>query len=106
MVKICEKFDPFKRVKKVKMSDDEWFVKRRTGKYVTDGYGNIYEIPLYGFSDDLKVNGHRYRYDFKTKEIQRLDNSGKVEITMPLNVTEWFDNPEYWALKFDSEAIY
>lgn len=107
-----ESSDIFKYLKKVKMSDSEWLKARKTGKYITDGYGNIYEIPTEGyFPKTWKADGLSFRYNFNNKSLEcfnpKVPESSKVKVidSVNINPVEFFDNPYYYVLEL-RENIY
>lgn len=81
--------NPFKGLKKV-----DNFV---TGKTVTDGWGNLYEIPQEGYSRKVDITDEvSVRYNFKNNQVELLYKDEVVH-SEGLNPTEWFDDPDYWA---------
>ena len=103
---MSESVNPFKGMKKVKMSDAEWDKARKTGNYVTDGLDGVYEVPKTGYSDIIKHKGMYFRYNFKDRQIEVLeDDKKKVVAWMGLSVSNWVDGPEYWIEQFIKEGI-
>ena len=103
---INESVNPFKGMKKVKMSDAEWGKARKTGNYVTDGFDNVYEVPKTGYSDIIKHKGMYFRYNFKDRQIEVLEDDKKTVVSwMGLTPSNWVDGPEYWIEQFIKEGI-
>ena len=99
---INESINPFKGMKKVKSEDNP------KATYAYDGYGNTYEVPKTGYSDNVRINTDDeeflVRYNYKNREVEVLSKSDKKIIhSIQLNVLDWLDNPEYWAENAISE---
>lgn len=101
-----ESVDPFKGLKKVK---DPSPGKSLPAGYVTDGYGNVYQVPKSGTSTTVKAKGYLARYNYSKKVVEVLDpKSKKVIYSVGLGEGNWFDGPEHWAevavKEFEDEA--
>ena len=75
---------------------------------VTDGFGNLYQIPTTGQTPLIQLeddNYFKYRYNWETNEIEvyvkddsienGLDNYSLLE-SVGLSPYDFIDNPEYW----------
>lgn len=91
--------NPFKGLHKVEV-----------GKYdpvppgcVTDGMGNVYEIPNSGYSKAVVLNSHtKVVYDFGRKELCYIQD-GEIIDRINYDVINWFDSPEYAAKTFAND---
>lgn len=77
--------------------------------YVTDGYGNVYQVPKSGTSTTVKAKGYLARYNYSKKVVEVLDPKSKEVIySIGLGEGNWFDGPEHWAevavKEFEDEA--
>lgn len=96
----------FKTMKQVKMTDAEWLRVRKSGKYVTDGYGRVYELPTEGYSDTYKYDDRIFRYNYSKKRLEWISNNGKVIDSTILSPSSFVDNPVYWFETYYDELEY
>lgn len=91
-VLVSESYDvfknDFKKIKDTEVLDSDVF---------TDGWGNLYKAPKAGYSKIIKFKGSQFRYNYKTCELEVLDNKGKPIDGISLGVSNWADNPDYWV---------
>lgn len=97
--------DMYKSLKKVNMSDSEWLKVRKTGKYITDGFGNIYEVPSEGYSDEYEYGGKVFRYNYSRKRMEWVVD-GEVVDSTGLSPSEFLDDPAYWFEEYYDELEY
>lgn len=96
----------FKTMKQVKMTDAEWSKAKKSGKYVTDGYGRIYELPTEGYSDTFVYDDRIFRYNYGKKRLEWISNNEKVIDSTILSPSSFVDNPVYWFETYYDELEY
>lgn len=96
----------FKNMKRVNMTDSEWEKARKSGKYVTDGYGRVYELPTEGYSEEYEYDDKTFRYNYGKKRLEWISNNGKVIDSTILSPVSFVENPVYWFETYYDELEY
>lgn len=96
IIKESKPVDPFKGLRKIKVGEYE----PTPPGAVTDGLGNVYEIPTTGYSKPVVIDRHtKIVYDFGHRQLCYVLNGQVVDRTH-FSAENWFDNPEYAAQSY------
>lgn len=88
--------DPFRGLKKVTVGSSDPMPEG----CVTDGEGNVYEIPNSGYSKPVVIDSHtKVVYDFGSKELCYVLD-GRIVDRTSCSAGSWFDSPEYTAQNY------
>lgn len=96
----------FKNMKQVKMTNAEWSKAKKSGKYATDVYGRIYELPTEGYSDTFVYDDRIFRYNYGKKRLEWISNNEKVIDSTILSPSSFVNNPVYWFETYYDELEY